>query len=179
MAGPEKDKFEHIVLEGLLFLASEKGSTPLPSLEAYLASSIVAGTYEYVTGQEFQEGHTECLGFNRDPWICRINKGLEVLDGQNKFNPALAEAINSWARIRWMHDHGESWWESEIRYWLMFGGHNRMQSTFALAVPQAREIEKDLEALDPDTLRHMTNIAEIMKKYIQRDLEYIDKHYRW
>lgn len=175
----DTNRFETAVLEGLLYLASNRGSDLLSSREGHLISAIVAGVYEYITGQEFQEGHTQFEGFHRDPWIRRINKGLDVLDGQNKFNLALADAIRYWAYIERCYDHGESWWESKIRYWLMFGEHNRMQSTFALTVPQARRIEDELKLLDADTLRHMENIAEIMKKYIRRDLEYIAQNYRW
>ena len=174
----QKSRFETVVLEGLLYLASDRGANSLPSIEDYLISEIVAGACEYVTG-EFQEGHSECEGFRRDPWISRINRNLENLCSQTKFNPALADAIKSWAYVRWCHDHGESWWESQIRYWLMFGNNNRMQSTFAFTVPQARKIEESLKTLDSDTLRHMENIAEIMKRYIRQDLEYIREHYGW
>lgn len=174
-----KARFETAVLEGLIFLATDRGTRPLPSIEGYLISAVVAGVHEYISGQEFQEGHSEFEGFMRDPWIRKINRGLGLLDEQNKFNPALADAIRSWTYITWCHDHGESWWESKIRYWLMFGEHNRMQSTFALTVPQTRKTEKELKTLDPDTLRHMEGIAEAMKKYVQRDLEYIREHYRW
>lgn len=173
-----RSRFEAVVLEGLLYLATDRGASSLPSLEEYLVSEIVAGTCEYVTG-EFQNGHSECEGFMRDSWISRVNRSLENLSSQTKFSPALAEAIKSLAHIRWCHDHGESWWKSQIRCWLMFGEHNRMQSTFAFTVSQARKIEESLKTLDPDTLRHMENIAEIMKRYIKADLVYIAQHYRW
>ena len=173
-----KSLFETAVLEGLLYLATDRGAGPLPSLEKYLISEITAATCEYVTG-EFQEGHSECEGFRRDPWIRMVNRNLDNLGSQTKFNLALAAAIKYWTNVRWCHDHGESWWESQVRYWLMFGGHNRMQSTFALTVPQANRIEEELKTLDADTLRHMEGIAELMKKYVQRDLEYIREHYGW
>src|SRR3989344_5882476 len=98
MTQRQKVEFEHVVLEGLLYLASDRGIGSLPSIEDYLVSEIVAGTCEYVTG-EFQEGHSRCEGFMRDPWISRINRNLENLSGQTKLNPALADAIKYWAYI--------------------------------------------------------------------------------
>jgi len=174
----QRSRFETVVLEGLLYLASDRGANSLPSLEEYLVSEITAGTCEYITEKEVKELHPVCL--DRHSWTRRVNKNLDALDGQTKFNPALANAIKYWTYIKWYHDHGESWWESQIRYWLMYGENNRMQSTFALTVvPQARRIEEQLKSVDTDTLRHMGNIAEIMKRYIRQDLEYIAQHYRW
>lgn len=172
-----KSRFETTVLEGLLYLASDRGANSLLSPEEYLVSEITAGTCEYIIGEEIKDIHPQVL--DRHSWTRRVNKNLDALDSQTKFSPALAGAIKSLAYIRWVHGHGESWWESQIRYWLMFGEHNRMQSTFAFTVPQAREIEGSLKTLDPDILRHVENIAEIMKRYIREDLVYIAQHYRW
>ena len=168
--------FRRTVLEGLFYLASDKGSAPIPSQEDFLISELICGTYEYVTGEEVKDMHPVTL--DRHLWTRRANKYLEVLEHQN-FNSLLADAIKHWAHITWQHNHGESWWESPIRYWLMFGSHNRMQSTLEFTVPRSREIEKTLKLIDPDTLRHMENIADMMKKYIRQHTEYIQQHYWW
>lgn len=177
MGVQEEARFRQVVLEGLLYLASGRGANPMSSQEEFLISELVSGVYEYITGEELTNIHPVVL--DRHSWTRMCNKRLEVLEHQNKFNSVLADAIKSWAHISWCHDHGESWWESGIRYWLMYGSHNRMQPTFEFTVPKSREIEEGLKKIDPDTLRHVENIAEIMKKYIRKDSKYIQDHYRW
>jgi|SRR3989338_1781152 len=169
-------EFRYAVFEGLLYLASDRGVNPLPSMWEFITSEIIGGTYEYVTDTEFKY---PWRNFRNSDWVNVVNKHIEILDGQNKFNPALAESIKHWTLAGWSRDHGECWWDNQIRFWFLFGGHIHMQSTFALTVPQAREIEADLASLDPDTRRHMENIAEIMKKYLKEDIEHIRAHYHW
>ncbi|HEY4474595.1 MAG TPA: hypothetical protein VJC06_01585 [Candidatus Paceibacterota bacterium] len=169
--------FRTTVLEGLLYLASDRGANPIPSKEDFLISELVSGVCEYITGEEIGDLHPVTL--DRHSWTHMVNKYLEALDHQNKFNLSLADAIKHWAQITWQHDHGESWWESQIRYWLMFGSHNKMQFTLEFTIPKSREIEDGLKKIDSDTLRHIENIAEIMKKYINQNREYIKQHYRW
>lgn len=172
-------EFRHNVFLGLIYLASDKGTNHLPSIYEFITSELVGAVYEYDTGSEFLDIYSKIMGFESDSWCNRINKYLGTLKDQNKFNPALAEAIKDHTYFTWHSDHGEKWWDNPIRFWFMFGNHNRMQSTFALTVPEAREAERGLETIDPDTRRHMENIAEIMKKYIQADVEFIRQHYQW
>lgn len=172
-------EFRHNVFAGLLYLASDKGTNHLPSIYEFVTSELVGAVYEDDTGQEFLDIYSKVAGFDSDGWYHRINQYLDTLNDQNKFNPALAEAIRSQTYFTWHSDHGEKWWDNPIRFWFMFGGHNRMQSTFALTVPEAREAERGLGALDLDTRRHIENIAEIMKKYVRADVEFIKQHYSY
>jgi len=178
----EKVEFQSTVLEGLMYLATDRGVGYLPSMWEFITSEIVGGAYEYILGKEFQDIWTRFKGIDSDWWERILNRRLNVLTGkkvQNRINSDLAEAIRHWAHMYWHHDHGETWFDNSLRYWFLFGGPNPMQSTFALTVPEARKIELDLRGLDPDILCQMEGVAGIMKKYIQRDLEYIEQHYRW
>lgn len=179
----EEIKFRSTVLEGLMYLATDRGAGHLPSMWKFITSEIVGGAYEYILGREFQDTWVRFRGGMADDfWVDILNRRLNVLTGkkvQNRINLALAKAIRDWTHLNWNHDYGESWWDNQIRFWFMFGGHNHMQSTFALTVPRARKAEKELQNLDPGTLCQMEGIAEKMKKYIQSDLEYIRQHYHW
>ena len=172
-------RFKHGILEGLLYLSSEGGAKPLPSEWEHITSEIVGAVYEYITGEEFKDVYSKYRGPYGEGWVDIVNKHLEILDSQNKFNPALADAFRYLLRLSWKRDYGESWWEGQIRFWFLFGFRQGMHSTFALTVPEAIIFKKELGEHDPDTRRHLENIAEIMKKYIQKDLEYIRERYRW
>ncbi len=177
----ENVEYNHAVFEGLLYFASEKGSNNLPSQWEFLTSEIVGGTYEYILGREFNDTWQRFKGpLMSDLWVYRLNKSLNVVDGRrvNQLNCDLAKAIRYWTELDWKMDHGESWWDNSIRYYFLFGGIH-MNSTYALTVPQVKLIEENLANLDQDTLNHTQGIGQLMKKYLEADLQYIREHYYW
>ena len=169
--------FRHSILEGLMYSASDRGQNKLPSKWEFITSEIVGAVYEYLTGDEFKQEYREHRGPYDDHWVDIVNKHLLALDGQRRFSQSLAGALLYWLHLDWKYDRGESWWEGQIRHWFLFGFRQGFDSTFALTVPEAKQFEEGLQKLDSDTRRHLENIAEIMKKYVQRDIEYIERHY--
>lgn len=175
------NRFRITVLEGLMFLATERGMGRLPSMWEFITSEIVGGTYEFILDKEFEDTWVRFRGMCDDWWEKALNKRLNVVDGKkvkNKIDSALAEAIRHWTHLYWVHDR-DTWFENALRHWFLFGDFNHMCSTFALTVPDARKIELDLKELDSNILRQMEGIAEKMRKYIRRDLDYIKRNYRW
>ena len=170
---------ELTVLEGLLYLASNKGESQLPSMWEFITSEIIGAVYEHLTGEEFEEEYRKFRGPGDDHWFDVVNRHLKVLDSQNRFSKSLADALKYWLKLEWDYDHGESSWEGNIRHWFLFGFRQGCNSTFALTVPEAKQFEAELQKLDPDTRKHLESIAEIMKKYMKRDLDHIKEHFQW
>ena len=172
-------RFRHAILESLLYLMSDKGHNKLPSKWEFITSEIVGGVYEYLAGEEFKDEYSKYRGPYDDHWVNIVNRHLHVLNEQNRFNKSLADTLKYWLELDWKRDRGESWWEGRIRYWFLFGFRQGWNSTFALTVPEAKDFEEELDKLDPDTRRHLENIAEIAKKYVRRDIDHIEKHFLW
>ena len=53
---------ELTVLEGLLYLASNKGESQLPSMWEFITSEIIGAVYEHLTGEEFEEEYRKFRG---------------------------------------------------------------------------------------------------------------------
>ena len=87
-----------------------------------------------------------------------------------RLNPTLLQALSDLLKAEWKNDHGESWWESSIRYCLM-SRQRDMGKTFFLTVPAAQRIREKIEKfMDLDTVEHCKQIGILMRKYIERDL---------
>ncbi len=172
-------RFRHAILESLLLLGSDRGMNKLPSQWEFITSEIVGAVYEYLTDTEFKAEYRDHKGPYNEHWVGIVNKHLLVLEGQQRFSQSLADTFNYWLRLDWHTDHGESWWEGQIRHWFLFGFRQGFDSTFALTIPEGKQFEEEFQKLDEDTKRHLENIAVIMKKYVAKDTEYIKKHYCW
>lgn len=168
------------ILYLLLYLASDEGRKPLPERWQFLTSEVVGGLFEYLTGQEFRPTYSYfLLPHGMEDWGSYANREVEkVLDRHgDKISRELALVLKSMLHFEWSHDHGESWGDNPIRFMMLFGRGPVMSSTFYLTVPDAEEVRNTIiPALSERVLGECRQIAELMKKYVQKDLEFMDEH---
>lgn len=185
----DKWDFQRHVLEVLVYFASEKGQKRLPTIEQFVLSEVVAATIEYLTGQEYlftyhrSENGTEYIR-EADDWEWKTNKAMaETLERfGDKLNPALRKALKELTEIKFSSDAmGWKGTNSSLYTWykhsICFSG---MVSTFSLSVEFINEVEREvIPELGAKTIRHCQAIAELMKKYLERDFDLIKRKYHW
>lgn len=167
----------HSILYLLLYLATDEGRQPLPERWEFLTSEVAGGLVEYLTGQEFKP--TYAHSFMED-WGSFVNRSVEnaLTQHGDKISPELASVLKSMLRFSWSHDHGESWSDNQIRFMMLFGRGPVMSRTFYLTVPDAEEVRNEImPALSERVLNECHQIAELMKKYVKQDLEFMSKHH--
>ena len=170
MNQPKNVEYRQKVFNMILFFASEKGMKPLPNSEEGLLLNMTAAVAEYL-GSDSEKIPTPGYLFLDSNWTRRINQEIDraLLQNNKLINPSLAEALGNLLRTEWKTDHGESWWESGVRYQLMFRQRG-FHETFCLTVPEIQATRENLERLDADTVEHCRQIGTLMRKYIARDL---------
>lgn len=176
------ETYPYDVLRLLLYFSSDKGKKLLPSMWQVITSEIVGATHEYLSGEEFLHTYFKYGQCPLTDWELIVNKTLEKLfeNRSEKIHTHLAETLKYLLLFQFKTDHGESWHDNPIRYCFLFGGYNLGSSTMELSVIDVSYTEKKvLPFIDQDTVEHCQKIAEIMKKYIGKDLEYIRNRYRY
>ncbi len=184
--GVNRSEFEYKVFQAFLYFASNCSQKKIPQpAECFLVELVVA-TYEYLSGKkmsyhdfrQFQE-----LGFP-NPRQPRAN-GLvaqALTEHTFKINPALEEALLNLTELKFRHDRGEKWYESALGFYY---GNTRMgrPTNESVFTPSAEFIEvirnNVIPKLDGDTPKHCRLIGEKMQKYVDRDVAYINQHFRW
>ncbi|OGN01721.1 MAG: hypothetical protein A3I26_01620 [Candidatus Yanofskybacteria bacterium RIFCSPLOWO2_02_FULL_43_10] len=165
------------ILYLLLYFATDEGRELLPERWQFLTSEVAGGLVEYLTNQEFKATYARSRGM--EDWGSYVNKEVEkaIAEHGDKICPELASVLKSMLRFEWSHDHGESWSDNQIRNIMLFGRGPIMSRTFALTVPDAADVkDKIVPLLGPAILEPCRQIAELMKKYIKQDLEFMDEH---
>lgn len=175
----ELDK--HSILYLLLYLATDEGRKPLPERWQFLTSEVAGGLFEYLTGQEFRPTYSYFLmPHGMEDWGSYVNREVEraFTEHEDKISHELASALKSMLHFEWSHDHGESWSDNPIRFMMLFGRGPIMSRTFHLTVPNAEEVKNTIiPALSERVLSECRQIAELMKKYVQKDLEFMVEHH--
>ncbi len=169
------------VLYLLLYLASDEGRKPLPERWQFLTSEVAGGLFEYLTGQEFKPTYSYFLmPHGMENWGDYVNKTLKHLpvNYAGKISLKLILTLKRMLLFDWHHDHGESWDDNKIRFIMLFGRGPIMSRTFHLTVCDAEEVKnKVIPVLSRKMLEECCQIAELMKKYIKQDLEFMYKHH--
>jgi len=166
------------VFNVLLYLASDEGREPLPASEDVLVLEIAAGVIEFLSGRGDEVPTFDGRNW-RNCWQQEVNNMmLNTLFGKdgNELNPELKSALHELTRLESCYSHGEAWWESSIRYYLMcWECINPVKSTFSLSVPFVEGAKRFFMLFPPDVKNQCLAIAEKMKLYIRRDIEQIRK----
>ena len=164
----------HDVLYLLLYLASDEGRKELPERWQFLTSEVVGGLVEYLTGQELRATYAHSHGM--EDWGSYVNRAVKsaIAEHGDKISLELASVLKSMLHFDWNHDHGESWSDNQVRFIMLFGRGPRMSRTFALTVPEAADVkDRIIPLLGPAIMEPCCQIAELMKKYIKQDLEFV------
>lgn len=167
----DKTRYQVNAFNTILFFASEEGTKPIPNSEREILLEIAAAVTEYLGGNVGNIPQPIHIPIN-DYWWQTLNRVAEEALKQNskRLNPALVEMLSNLLKVGWEHDHGESWWESSIRWHLMFGQRG-MDKVFYLTVPEVQGVRENIQkTLDTDTVEHCKQIGTLMRKYIARDL---------
>ncbi len=168
------------ILYLLLYFASNMGRNELPERWQFLTSEILGGLSEFVLGEEFKYTYAYYQSHpGTQEWGSWANKTLEkVLDSQNKkINPAFKPLFRKLLLFESKSDHGESWWDNELRYCMMFGRKPIISSTWALTVPDAEDVKTRIIPLfSAEILGQFKEIARFMEKYIKQDLEFLNRY---
>lgn len=169
------------ILYLLLYFATQEGRKPLPERWQFLTSEVVGGLYEYLTGQEFKNTYPRFLmPYGMENWGDYVNKALKNLpiNDSGKISRKLVLMLKHMLWFDWHYDHGESWNDNNVRFIMLFGRGPMMSPTFSLTVYHAEEIRNEIiPTLPLKMLEECRQIAELMKKYIKQDLEFIQKHH--
>ena len=163
----QEAEFRFRILNVLLFYASEEGRQSLPNDEQNILLSLAGATVEYLSGDTTQVPQASRI-FGDDTWTSRVNKVVgQVLDQNKKeLSLELTSALKNILHIEWKSDHGEKWWETDIRWWLMFR-QTGMASTFSLTHPEVLQIQNVIKPnITPTDLEHCKQIGLLMRKHI-------------
>jgi hypothetical protein len=175
-------KNEYRIFDTLLLFASNEGQETLPSSEFDLIVEIAAGLVDFLGGKGDQCPNLSTTRYSRECWQQTVNKLVEKTLEQHgdKLNPQLRDALKNLIHLESCHSHGESWWESPLRFYLLFlACRNPMSSTFALSVPFVTHTKNQLQNLPPDIVAQCQMIAQAMKPYVRKDVEYIRANFSW
>lgn len=169
------------ILYLLLYFASDEGRKPLPERWQFLTSEVTGGLFEYLTGEEFKNTYPYFLmPHGMEDWGDYVNKALKHLpvNYAGKISLKLVLTLKHMLQFKWHHDHGESWDDNHVRFIMLFGRGPIMSRTFNLTVCDAVEVKDEIiPALPKRVLNECRQIAELMKKYIKQDLEFMQKHH--
>ncbi len=180
----EKSEIRRIVLETLLYYATEKGEKVLPTMGEFVLSEVSSAVIEYLTEKECNFAYRRYGNDNLWEWLSGNNKLIErvVRDFGGKLNADLQKTLMSLIRVSFDHDGAGDrvyfcWLTALYKRCIC---DCRIKSTFSLSVEFIRKVEnKTIPLLDEETIKHCQAIAKIMKKYINRDIEFIKKTYYW
>jgi len=187
--GLKKADFQGRILKVLVYFASDMGRIKLPTIEQFVLSEVVAATIEYLTGDEYlftyrrtQDGK-ELPGV-ADGWEWRTNEAMVQALEQfgSKLNPSLREAIKELTHLEFYSDGIMTKGYLNMIYTTFKHAicHSWLISTFSLSVEFIEEVRRSvIPSLNPETLRHCQTIAEIMKGYVERDVDLIKRRYHW
>ena len=174
-----RNRFQHDVFSVILASASEIGEKRVPRVSSVLFCDFANAVLEYLTGQTRRLGlFSDFSGFgNMEAKSNQLLKEAFEKFGQ-KLNLELREALESGLEQNFRHDHGEKWYESSFDNWFESQA-KPMDSTFSLSVEFVSAVRVAKNRIGQDTLRHCEAIGELMKKYMEDDVEYIRAHYHW
>lgn len=172
--------FQREIFNALLFYASNEGRGRLPTIEEALALEIIAGIVDHVSGSDA----AACLPNFRDRkgiWEYRVNQIMShTLEQKSSILPSMRDSLLLMTRFEFCHDHGEKWWETPIRHYLMYWNDcNKMSSTFALTVPFVEETKQMLAEFRPEVAECCRAIGAAMWPYVANDLATIKQYYYW
>lgn len=169
------------ILYLLLYFATDEGRKPLPERWQFLTSEVTGGLFEYLTREEFKDTYSDFLmPHGMEDWGDYVNKALKHLpvNYAGKISLKLILTLKHMLWFNWHYDHGESWDDNQVRFIMLFGRGPIMSRTFYLTVPDAEEVRGVIiPALSERVLNECHQIAEFMKKYIKKDLEFMDEHH--
>jgi hypothetical protein len=170
MARPDP-RYKINVFDTILFFASEEGMKPLPNSEAGILLNLVAAVVEYLGGDANKIPEPSYLSFNSG-WTGRVNSELDSVLRNNikSINPSLVEALRDLLSVEWKRDHGESWWESGLR-WILMHRQTGIDNVFFLLHPEVIKIQENLKQMDIDTTMHCRSMGLLMREKIIKNLE--------
>lgn len=182
----EKRDFQRGVLELILYASITEKDCELPTTREFILSELVSAASEYITGEEI-----DGLGYERTARLDYPKFERTVLgfwkkiteDFKNKIHPLLLESIIElitpvWSSNAW----GDGANDTEL-YDHFTKDFNpicgpRVEKVFSLQLETIRRVErKVLPGLSESVAEECKRIGQIMRKYINRDLEYIRKRY--
>lgn len=172
MSRTEDAEYGRRVFDLILFIASEEGTSPIPSSETEILLEMAVAVSEYLVGdiKKIPGPNDLILGLDGG-WTGWVNQKIEEALQQNSkhLNPALVEALKHLLTIEWRSERDDSYWTSGVKSQLRFRQRG-FRGTFYLTVPDALAAREDLTRLDADTVEHCKQIGLLMRKYIARDL---------
>lgn len=154
-------------LDLIMYFASGEGIQALPGGEAELILTLAVAVVEYLNGDITKIPSLPYIATD-NRWSYKFNAEVELVFQSNSKNidPELVIALRDILHVEWQRDYGESWWESPIRWYLVFGRQN-YGSTFYLTHAKVKEIEENLRGnIAANTVGHLKQIGGLMRKNI-------------
>lgn len=185
----EKRNFQRGVLELILYSSITEKDCELPTIKEFILSELVSATSEYITGEEI-----DGLAYRRDngldyPDFERIlfERWQKIIkESGSKINLVILETITELAKPSWHSDQtGDGEYETDLynNYQGMWGSgicNVIMSSIFSLPLKTIKHIENEVVPNLPENIiKDCKEIGVIMRKYINKDLEYIRRQYHW
>ena len=176
-------------LEALLVSSLSENNFRLPTIEEFILSEVVNGTIEYVGGDAGQVDY-QGSRLDRSTFEGRLHKYFESemeAHSKGKLNPKIREAINKLCGCYYVDPTGPDrpYPHTELydHFRGPFGGGICQvigRSTFSLPHDTFIKVqEKVLSSLSSPEKKNIIGIGKAMRKYVNRDLEFIGKTYNW
>ena len=183
----EESRARRKTLEALLFCSITDKDFRLPTIEEFILSEVVNGTIEYVNGEAGKIDY-QTIRFRAGEFEKEITDYFkeEIAKAKRKLEPKIQEDIEKLIKYEWVYvqEPGDNYPTCEVyEHFKGFFGTGickaGMESTFSLAYKDAVKIQEILPSFTEQQRRDIEGIGKAMRKYINKDLEYIKNTYYW
>jgi len=185
----EEWSYRRHLLEALLVSSVSEDRFRLPTIEEFILSEVVNGTIEYIGGNVGQIDYQK-FRFDRNSFERELNKYFEAemrAHSKGKLNPKFKKAVTKLCEHYYVNPTGPDRpypYTELYAHFKGFGGGGIcpviMQSSFSLPQETIIRVQREvLPELSNPEKRDVEGISKAMRKYIDRDLEFIGKTYHW
>lgn len=189
----EKDhkewNYQRSILEAILFFSTSEESLRLPTIEEFILSEIINATIEYVGGNAGQIKYNQFRldRTQHENKICNYFKSEIELNSKRKLNPKIQKSLLSQCEVNFVDPEGPGKIYIQTGLYIHFKGYlgegicpRIMQSIFSFPQEIIIHVQKEiLPSLSKHEIEDLQNIGKIMRKYIDEDINHIQKHIYW
>jgi len=176
------------LLEALLVSSVSKESFRLPTIKEFILNEVVNGTIEYIGGNAGQIDYKK-FRFDRNTFEIELERYFEAemkAYSKEKLNPKVNKAITKLCKHYFVYPTGPDRPYPHTELYTHFNGFGAgicpviMESSFSLPQDTIIRVQrKVLPALSNPEKKDIEGIGKAMRKYIDRDLEFIERTYHW